>query len=72
MMDATRANDADAVTLEQLIDRHGLRNTLETIATICSEKASHIEANWQDRATARPWAKDARTLDAAAAKLTAS
>jgi hypothetical protein len=45
----------DEFQLEQFIDQHGLAETLEKIAEICSGKAEHIETNWQDRKTARPW-----------------
>jgi hypothetical protein len=29
---------------------------------ICSEKAEHIRANWQDKVTARPWDRAANRL----------
>jgi hypothetical protein len=52
--------------LEALIDRHGLTHVVNTLAVLCTEKAEHIRANWQDRITAKAWETDGRTLDKAA------
>ena len=41
--------------LEQLIDARGLRGVLETISTICSEKAHHIYASYGDESLADDW-----------------
>ncbi len=48
--------------LEALIDAHGLYNVVETLSTICSEKAEHIETNWQDGKLARQWDYAAKSL----------
>jgi hypothetical protein len=42
-------------TLEQLIDRTNAATVLDAIAEICAGKALHIQENWQDEKTARPW-----------------
>lgn len=42
-------------TLEEAIDRYGLGVIVEALGDICGEKAAHIEENWQDAVTARPW-----------------
>lgn len=52
--------------LEALIDKHGLTMVVTGLSLICSEKAEHIRANWQDRVTAKVWDADAKTLDKAA------
>jgi hypothetical protein len=39
---------ADLQILETLIDRYGVRRTLEATAEICEEKSAHIRENWQD------------------------
>jgi hypothetical protein len=49
-------------TLEALIDRHGLLHVVTGLEMICSEKAEHIRANWQDKVTARPWDRAANRL----------
>jgi len=41
--------------VEQSIDMNSLQFWLQELATICYEKASHIESEWQDKALARDW-----------------
>lgn len=41
--------------IEQLIDANGLATVLDAIARVCSEKADHIETNWQDSVAAKAW-----------------
>jgi predicted metalloenzyme YecM len=41
--------------LEAIIDHIGLSATLAAIADICSEKADHLSANWQDETSAKTW-----------------
>ncbi len=53
--------------LEGIVDRVGLSATLEALATVCGAKADHLESNWQDSVSARPWARLARRLDTVAA-----
>ena len=55
--------------LETLIDAHGLRNVLESLAIICYGKAEHLRANWQDDVAARVWESDARKIDKCAARV---
>jgi hypothetical protein len=43
------------INLEEMIDKNSLRTVLELIAEICTEKAAHIEANWQDKSLAKLW-----------------
>lgn len=45
----------DAVTLEVLIDRIGLYETLSMIEAICAEKAHHIRASYGDEVLADTW-----------------
>jgi hypothetical protein len=52
--------------LEALIDKMGVDSVLSLIETICDEKAEHIEANWQDKTTARAWSRVARTVERSA------
>lgn len=52
----------DTEQLERVIDVHGLCHVLTALECICGEKAEHIRANWQDRATARPWDTLSRRL----------
>lgn len=41
--------------LEALIDLLGLESVLSSIASICLEKADHIESNWQDASLSKCW-----------------
>ncbi len=53
--------------LEMMIDKCGLSKVLFFIAEICHEKADHVETNWQDKALAKEWSKDAKTVERIAA-----
>jgi hypothetical protein len=55
-MNKTPITLGEKLSLESLIDSTSLREVLDAIADICAEKADHIRCNWQDEATARPWA----------------
>lgn len=46
---------ADRDTLEEIVDRLSLSHVLGLLGDICELKAEHIQANWQDAATARVW-----------------
>ncbi len=43
--------------VEALVDKHGLQHVLTALELMCGEKAAHLRANWQDRASARTWLK---------------
>jgi len=63
--DADR-RDMISEQLDPLVDKHGLTHVLAGLSLLCSEKAEHIRANWQDRITAKAWDADAKTIDKAA------
>ena len=46
--------------LEQLIDKHSLAVIAEMIGEICDGKAQHIQENWQDNETCKPWKRAAK------------
>lgn len=56
-------------TLESLIDKHGLLHVITALDLICSEKAEHIRANWQDKITAKTWDKAGNALYTASSKI---
>lgn len=56
-------NVADSYQLETLVDSIGLRATLELLASICHDKASHIACNWQDEPLAKVWRKQALRIE---------
>jgi hypothetical protein len=60
----------DKFNLEQMIDTHGLASVLETISTICAEKADHIRANYDDRTLARAWQTTANRIERCADAVT--
>lgn len=41
--------------LERLVDKVGLFQVLVALDVLCSDKAAHIRANWQDMRAARDW-----------------
>lgn len=53
----TAPTKADTDSLEMMIDRIGLTETLNCIAAICAEKADHVRSNWQDESLASEWDK---------------
>jgi hypothetical protein len=54
--------------IEQIVDAHGVSNTLRFLAEVCADKAGHILDNWQDEKTAKAWAQASKRLDAYAAQ----
>ena len=56
--------------LEQLVDANGLQAVIECLADICDAKAEHINHNWQDRALANAWTRNAGKLQTCARHLT--
>jgi hypothetical protein len=48
-------NSPAMLVLEGIVDRVGLRNVLYALEHICHAKAQHLEANWQDEASAKVW-----------------
>lgn len=60
----------DRDILEELIDRHGLEELIETIAEIAFEKEEHIEQG-DNGATSlsKSWGKDAKALDTISARM---
>jgi hypothetical protein len=55
--------DTDIFTLETLVDNLGLDHVLDALATVCFEKAGHLESNWQDSASARLWRRAGKSID---------
>lgn len=48
--------------IEQIVDAHGVENTLRLLAEICADKAGHILDNWQDEKLAKKWAMASKRL----------
>jgi aspartate/glutamate racemase len=48
--------------IEYLIDRTTLREVVFTLAMVCTEKAEHLRANWQDDRSAHAWDNAASRL----------
>jgi hypothetical protein len=46
-----------AEQLEALMDKAGIRGTLEAMASIAAAKADHVRSNWQDESQASAWDK---------------
>jgi hypothetical protein len=62
-------NKPDAMeTIETLIDKSSVNYVLNVVAQICFEKSDHIEANWQDKNTAKEWSKLAVKIETLADK----
>ncbi len=45
--------------VENLIDKSSLRQVVEALSIVCSDKADHLQSNWQDEASAATWRHDA-------------
>ena len=58
--------------LQAPIDKMGVDSVLSLVETICDDKAEDIEANWQDKTTARAWARIARILERSARMVSAT
>lgn len=52
--------------LECYIDESNVKSVLSHISTICSDKAAHIEASYNDRLLARAWRKASNQIDTCA------
>lgn len=52
-----------ADVLEQQIDRYTLTVVLDALEEICFLKGVHIEHEWQDNNTAKPWSDAAKRID---------
>lgn len=48
-------DDQLCAELERLVDATTLARVLEQLHSVCSLKADHLRANWQDPALAREW-----------------
>lgn len=55
--------------LEALIDRIGLPNVVECLASVCGEKAEHVRVNWQDARAAKSWGAAETHLNRAAERV---
>jgi hypothetical protein len=59
------------LALEYIVDRVGIRNVVDALASIAREKAKHLRVNWQDNgAVPRLWEGNARRLERCAQGLT--
>ena len=60
-------NHEHQTTLELLIDQHGLASLLQTLASICQEKADHIQASYGTGPgidpLAKAWTRDANKIN---------
>ena len=66
MLDSCSATEHQ---LEDLVDRYGLKEIVDSLAVIAYEKAEHIEENWDDCVLARWWGDASEVLEAAATRL---
>jgi len=59
----------ELLTLEALIDRHGVGGILAGVEQICLDKAAHIATEWQDTRTAKHWTLASGVVGGAARKV---
>ncbi len=45
----------ERITLERMIDKFGLSDVLDAIASICIEKSEHVLCSYNDKTTAKAW-----------------
>lgn len=55
--------------LETLVDKHGLKMVVDRLASVCWEKAQHVEENWGDKQLAKDWRVAASRIDNAGSRL---
>jgi hypothetical protein len=55
--------------IEVIIDKIGLKSTLEIIVDICYLKSEHLNNNWQDKYTAEIWEKAAERIFNASSRM---
>jgi hypothetical protein len=53
----------EKISLEGMVDRHGLEAVIETLAEICYEKGDHLRTNWQDEKSAKSWDRMGKQLN---------
>ena len=59
-------DQAEIDGIEAMIDAAGLSAVLDAVATICHEKADHVQSNWQHTALAKQWTRAAKIIERAA------
>lgn len=52
----------EVMTLENMIDAHGVHGVLTALAGICCEKSYNMESEWQDYALATHWRRRANNV----------
>lgn len=62
-MTAMRVDETRKLRLEEMIDGSSVKEVLDMIGTICSEKGDHIRGNWQDEPMARRWERVGQRCD---------
>ncbi len=55
--------------LEQFVDKHGLLHVITALDLMCTEKAAHIRASYQDEPLAKNWDRAANALYTASSKI---
>ena len=68
---ATQENDKTKAILEALVDRFQLGTVLSALGDVCYDKAAHVQENWQDRAMAKAWERNAVKCNGVAIKIEA-
>ena len=57
------------VTLERMVDNHGLKYVLERLADVCHEKSDYIAATWDDISLSKDWSILGACIDKIAHKV---
>lgn len=52
--------------LEDIVDAYGLAETVSALSIVCTEKADHIQTNWQATELAKQWEAISKRLDTVA------
>lgn len=62
MQTDTKKTEQIKEQIEAFIDGESLSKLIEIVGDICSEKAGHIQENWQDESLAKEWERAANVL----------
>jgi hypothetical protein len=58
-----------SLELEALVDKYSLAQIVDALAEVAFAKAEHLQANWQDKSTAKVWERAGSRLRNAGANI---
>lgn len=56
-------NQTSKLSLEQIVDAHGVQQVLEAVAEMCIEKGEHVRVSYGDALLARLWERAGEAIE---------